>query len=154
MTDSTPATSAASAETEPYTADRLAEIHQEYRKTHPSETEGATVLDFYITPASRARVLRAFVGWPNEELAGSDIYGSGGDEGLVDVSSSTFKRQIDALLELEAVEETRRVNGSPLFQLNQRHPVVQALGMADNIAQYGTTPSLVDEDFIGEPGEK
>jgi len=139
---------------EPFTQERLTQIHQDFREDHPSETDGAAILDYYLTPASRARVLRAFIGWPNEELSGSNIYGGADAEGLADVSAATFNRQIDALTDLAVVEETRTMNGSPLYQLNQRHPVVQALGMADNIAQYGTTPSLVDEDFIGEPGEK
>ncbi|WP_135823005.1 hypothetical protein [Halostella litorea] len=142
------------ADPEPFTRERLMQIHQDYREANPDATEGAAVLDFYLTPASRARILRAFVGWPNEELSASDIYGSGDDEGLADVSPATFTRQIDALTALEAVEETRRMNGSPLYQVNQRHPVVQALGMADNLAQHGETPLLVDDDFIGQVGEK
>lgn len=138
--------------TEPFTPERLNEIHQEYRERHPNEAADAAVLDLYITPASRARILRAFIGWQNEELAGSDIYGSGDEDGLADVGSTTFDRQIDALLELEVVKQTRTVGGAPLYQVNQRHPIVQALGMADNLAQYGRTSLLVDRQVLGEPG--
>ncbi|MFB6194181.1 MAG: winged helix-turn-helix domain-containing protein [Halobaculum sp.] len=55
---------------------------------------------------------------------------------------STVYQHIDSLLELDVVEQTREVGGSPLYQLNRDSEVAQKLGelewaLLDELAEDG-----------------
>lgn len=70
------------------------------------------------------------------------------------ITTSSFNRQKDDILEYGVIVEAGKRGNAQTYALNADHPVAQALKMVDNLLTWGKTPLLVDEEYLGQPGEE
>lgn len=88
-----------------------------------SYVEESTLVRLLGTPG-KVRIIDVFLGKHYVELSAAQV------ADLAGIDVSTFHRNVDVLVDLGIVEETRTVGGTQLFSLDTDHPVSKALGRA------------------------
>lgn len=86
-----------------------------------SYVEGSIFVRVLGTPG-RVKMIDVFLGKHYTELSAAQV------ADLAGIDVSTFHRNVEALVDLGVVEETRTVSGAQLYQLDTDHPVSKALG--------------------------
>lgn len=86
-----------------------------------SYVEGS-IFQLVLGSPSKTRIVEVLLGKHYTELSAAQI------ADLAGIDVSTFHRNIDVLLDIGVVEETRTVSGAQLYQLDTDHPVSKALG--------------------------
>jgi len=101
-----------------------------------------------LTPAARAKIIGALVEAGGEPLSAARL------AEMADVSQPTFNRNQGPLQDLGVLREVDKVGNARRYALATDHPVAQALVMLDNVLTWGETPQLLEERFVGEPGNE
>lgn len=95
-------------------------------KVTPNGAEGSyvngSIFVRVLGSPSRTKIIDVFLGKHYTELSAAQI------ADLAGIDVSTFHRNVDVLLDIGVVEETRTVSGAQLYQLDTDHPVSKALG--------------------------
>jgi hypothetical protein len=107
----------------------------------------ATTFQKLLVPRAKVAVYDTLLDNGNEPLTISQM-----TDRSQNLSRSTLDRHKTLLLGTEVLIEAGRVGNAMTYKLNEEHPVVQLLIMLDTVSTYGTTPQLLEEPFIGEPG--
>lgn len=90
-----------------------------------SYVEGSALVELLGSPG-KVKMLDVFLGKHYEELSAAQA------ADLAGIDVSTFHRNVDVLLDVGVVEETRTVGGTQLYRLDADHPVSKALGQAQS----------------------
>lgn len=124
------------------------DIRDHYTKEKYIETYGGqSVFRRLFTPKSRAVIIDALLGYRGEPATVRQIVDHDLEGGL---STSSFNRQRDALLDLGVMVETGKQGNAMTYALNTEHPVVQLLVMMENVVEWGETPQLLEDQFLIE----
>lgn len=105
-----------------------------------------TPLQELLTPRAKLAILDALLG-VNEPLSAAEICDH------AEIDRSTFADHESPLMAAGVLERPKKVGNAWVYRLNQQHPVVQLLTMLDVAFRHGETPMLLDEQFVGTPGE-
>jgi len=127
------------------TPDDVREQTREFREKHIG-TCGPSLLAAALTPRSRVQIIDVLLGAADERLSAAEICEAAG------IDRGTFTRQERPLVDLGVMEQAGRVGNARTYRLNRTHPVVQLLGMLDQVFRFGTAAELLDEQFVGTPG--
>lgn len=102
----------------------------------------------FSTPAKVA-IVNVLLKTGGEPLTASEIVEASGE-----ISTASFSRYRDELIE-DGILETRGKRGNAqLYSLDVESPAAQALKMVETLLGFGKTPLYLDEQYIGEPGEE
>lgn len=100
-----------------------------------------------LAPETRVRIIGALLEAGGEPLSVARLCEIAG------VSKASFARHKTALLTVGVMREADKVGNAQRYALDVDHPAAQVLAMLDNVLTWGQTPELLEEQFIGEPGE-
>lgn len=124
----------------------MGQYHHLIRELHERDEDDIDPFRALFTPRSRGEVLHALLG-VKEPLTAAEFCDRH------NISRSTFGDHIDVLVAAGVVEEAGRRANAQTYRRNSAHPVTQLLIMAETAQSTGFTPLLLDEEFIGTPGE-
>lgn len=119
---------------------------QELRPTQSAAASDSASSDLaeVLTPESRFRLLEALVFEGGDLMTVSQIVDRAG------VSQATASRHLPALETFGVVREGEKMGNARTFRAAMDHPLVQLLRMAGAVVQTGTTPMLLEQQFVGE----
>lgn len=98
-----------------------------------------------LTPRSRFKCIRVLLG-ATEPLTSREIAEDAG----IDYSTWSDQHR-DILLASGVIESPGKKGNAQVFTVNHDHPVAQLIQMADMVFRKGTTPNLLDAQFVGRP---
>lgn len=70
------------------------------------------------------------------------------------VTTSSFNRHRDDLEEYGLMVRCGKRGNAQTYAIDTDHPLAQALKMVENVILTGQTPVVLDEEYIGAPGEQ
>ena len=110
------------------------------------DTEATSAFEALFAPRARVAILEVLLTVHPEKLPTEEIVER------APVGKSSIYSRIDYLVESGVVVTGDAPGGTTVYGLNTNHPVAQLLMMLKTVQTHGSTPMLLDEQFIGEPG--
>jgi len=111
---------------------------------HYNDGSTSPFVELFV-PRTRGKILFALLG-TDDALTEAEIVDR------ADVGRSAAHQHLVALTDTGVVVEAGKRGNAQTYRIRREHPTVQALRMASIAQRHGTTPQLLEEQFIGEPG--
>lgn len=122
-------------------ADSVAYLDEE------ENSEATSPFEALFAPRARVAILEVLLTVHPDKLPIAEII-----EGAPVGKSAVYER-IDYLTVTGVVETDDAPGGTTVYGLNTAHPIAQLLMMLKTVQTHGTTPMLLDEQFVGEIGD-
>lgn len=101
-----------------------------------------------FTPRAKAAIVDALLEERGEPRTVSELA-----EINEHVTSSSFNRHREDLEDYGLLKACGKRGNAQTYAIDVEHPLSQALLMVENVITFGKTPVVIDEQYIGEPGE-
>lgn len=95
-----------------------------------------------LAPRTRVQTLDVLLDARGEWRTARELY-----DAHPALSQSSFDRQVAALQDFGLVETGPKRGNAVTYRLRSDHPAVQVFVMLDNVATWGRTPDLLDDQF-------
>lgn len=102
-----------------------------------------------FSPRAKAAIIDALLDAAGEPKTVSEL-----TEMNEHVTTSSFHRHHDELETYGVIVRCGKRGNAQTYAINSEHPLVQTLKMIENVILTGQTPILLEEEYIGTPGEE
>lgn len=108
----------------------------------PDDEMPPSMLSMLLTPAKRFEILDTLLEAGEEALTVSEMSERG------DVTSSSFNRHKDMLLDLGVIVEAGKRGNAQMYRVNINHPAIQILMDLQDVMIHGGTVQYLHDRFI------